>query len=189
MTTDTSTAAARRDTLARPVDQDPADPSGPWDETASRPTVNGTARDVREEPRRLLVDALRKDFGVTTTATSCSDGVCGTCTVLVDGDPVRSCLMLVHEADGRTVRTAEDVLASEPGLSGIFSRHHAIQCGFCTPGYLVLATAMIEAGDPVSDRTLREIVSDNICRCTGYGPIVAAFREIAQVHGLWEDAE
>ncbi|GAA1867713.1 (2Fe-2S)-binding protein [Myceligenerans crystallogenes] len=184
MSTDTTGTHSPAPAPPRPA----SDGTGPAT-VAYAPTVNGVGRPLRREPRRLLVDVLRDDFDVTTAATSCSDGVCGTCTVLLDDKPVRACLTLGHEADGRTVRTAESILAGPlgTGLSEAFSRHHAIQCGFCTPGFMVLAAEMIESGRSVSDDDLLDIVSDNLCRCTGYGQIIAAFRDIARGHGLWRN--
>ncbi|WP_329093201.1 (2Fe-2S)-binding protein [Streptosporangium sp. NBC_01469] len=139
-------------------------------------TVNGRAYSLDVEPRRVLGDVLREECGLTGTHLGCEQGVCGACTVVVDGGAVRSCLMLAVQCDGRSVRTVEGLAGpgGEPHpLQSAFSAEHALQCGFCTPGFLMLAAAALEsdpaiAGDP---ERLRELLTSNLCRCTGYEPI------------------
>jgi carbon-monoxide dehydrogenase small subunit len=140
--------------------------------------VNGRGYDVRVEPRRSLADALREDCGLTGTHLGCEHGVCGACTVLVDGEPVRACLMFAVQAEGSAIRTVEG-LADGDRLSPLqqaFHDHHGLQCGFCTPGFLMLATGILEATPDISDEALLEVLSSNICRCTGYQNIVKAVR-------------
>jgi carbon-monoxide dehydrogenase small subunit len=140
--------------------------------------VNGRGYEVRVEPRRSLADALREDCGLTGTHLGCEHGVCGACTVLVDGEPVRACLMFAVQAEGSAIRTVEG-LADGDRLSPLqqaFHDHHGLQCGFCTPGFLMLATGILEATPDISDEALLEVLSSNICRCTGYQNIVKAVR-------------
>jgi len=144
-----------------------------------RITVNGTEHQVAVEPRRTLADVLRHDLGYTGTHLGCEHGICGACTVLVDGDPTRSCLMFGVQADDCEVDTVEG-LGSVDSLSPLqqaFSEHHALQCGFCTPGFLMLATALLRENPHPSDDEIREAMSANICRCTGYTSILAAVRD------------
>ena len=143
-------------------------------------TVNG--RLVREsvEPRLLLVDFLRHRLGLTGTHVGCEHGVCGACTVRLDGAAVRSCLVLAAQADGSTVETVES-LAGDDALSPLqeaFRRNHALQCGFCTPGILMAATELLEHGQPTREQIV-DLLSGHLCRCTGYAPIVAAIEEAA----------
>ena len=143
-------------------------------------TVNG--RLVREsvEPRLLLVDFLRHRLGLTGTHVGCEHGVCGACTVRLDGAAVRSCLVLAVQADGTTVETVES-LAGDDELSPLqaaFHRNHALQCGFCTPGILMAATELLERGQPTREQIV-DLLSGHLCRCTGYAPIVAAIEEAA----------
>jgi aerobic carbon-monoxide dehydrogenase small subunit len=145
-------------------------------------TVNGEAHTATVEPRLLLADLLREVLGLRGTHLGCEHGVCGACTILLDGEPVRSCLMLAVQADGREVTTVEG-LAGADGLHPLqeaFREHHALQCGFCTPGFLLTALYLID-GDPAIDRRdeqdLREALSGNLCRCTGYQNIVDAVRD------------
>jgi carbon-monoxide dehydrogenase small subunit len=140
--------------------------------------VNGRERTVDVEPRRHLGDVLREDLGLTGTHLACEQGVCGSCTVALDGRAVRSCLVLAVSCEGRDVRTVEDLAPGEgaEGLSPLqraFSAEHALQCGFCTPGFLVLAqTALDEDPSVVDDpERLRRLLTSNLCRCTGYEPI------------------
>lgn len=144
--------------------------------------VNGRGHEVVVESRRTLADVLRGDLGLTGTHLGCEHGICGACTVLVDGEPVRSCLVFGVQADGREVRTVESLAAGDElnDLQKAFSRHHGLQCGFCTPGFLMLAEAYL-ATDPEPDRDeVREVVSANLCRCTGYQGIVDAVCEVAE---------
>ena len=144
-------------------------------------TVNGRPVETAPEPRTTLAELLRDELGLTGTKLGCEHGVCGTCTVLLDGAPVRSCLMLAVQAEGCEVTTVEG-LGAETGLSGLqdaFRRHHALQCGFCTAGFLVTATSLIADGAVGDEESLREALSGNLCRCTGYEPIVRAVLEAA----------
>ena len=145
-------------------------------------TVNGEAHTATVEPRLLLADLLREVLGLRGTHLGCEHGVCGACTILLDGEPVRSCLLLAVQADGREVTTVEG-LAGTDGLHPLqeaFREHHALQCGFCTPGFLLTALYLID-GDPAIDqrdeKDLREALSGNLCRCTGYQNIIDAVRD------------
>lgn len=146
--------------------------------------VNGQSRSVTVEPRKSLADALREDCRLTGTHLGCEHGVCGACTVLLDGEPVRSCLMLAVQARGHSVRTVEG-LAAEDGtlhpLQQAFWEHHALQCGFCTSGFLMLAAALLESGAPLTDEMIDDALSSNLCRCTGYQNISKAVRAAAEV--------
>jgi carbon-monoxide dehydrogenase small subunit len=139
-------------------------------------TVNGSPYELQVEPRRTLADALREDCGLTGTHLGCEHGVCGACTVLVDGEAVRSCLMFAVQCDGAAIRTVEGLAGAdgaEHPLQSAFSAEHALQCGFCTPGFLMLAAGALES-DPgvVNDaEQLRELLTSNLCRCTGYEAI------------------
>jgi carbon-monoxide dehydrogenase small subunit len=145
--------------------------------------VNGRVREADVEPRTLLSDFLRHDVGLTGTHVGCEHGVCGACTVQVDGEPVRSCLMLAVQARGRSVLTVEG-LAGAGGelhpLQQAFHEHHALQCGFCTPGMLMAAEALLRGNPEPSEREVREGLAGHLCRCTGYEGIVAAVRAAAQ---------
>ena len=141
--------------------------------------VNGRAVEVEVEPRLTLADCLRHELHLTGTHVGCEHGVCGACTVLVDGAAVRSCLMLAVQAEGSHVVTVEG-LSQEDGLTSLqtaFKKHHALQCGFCTPGMLTTAHALLtDEPDADADR-IRSVLSGNLCRCTGYIPIVEAVLE------------
>ncbi len=143
-----------------------------------RVTVNGTTHEKAVEPRLLLADFLRHELGLTGTHVGCEHGICGACTVLVDGDSARACLMFASQADGRTVETVEGVGA--PGalnpLQEAVHEHHALQCGFCTPGMLMTATDMLRKYQLAGDDEIRAGLSGNLCRCTGYENIVKAVR-------------
>jgi aerobic carbon-monoxide dehydrogenase small subunit len=137
-------------------------------------TVNGESRTVTVEPRRTLADALREDCGLTGTHLGCEHGVCGACTVLLDGDPVRSCLIFAVQAEGARVRTVEG-LAQHGKLHPLqqaFWDHHGLQCGYCTPGFLMLAVGVLERRPDIDEAGLREALSANLCRCTGYQNII-----------------
>jgi carbon-monoxide dehydrogenase small subunit len=139
-------------------------------------TVNGTRRTLNVEPRVSLADALRDDLQLLGTKLGCEHGVCGACTVIVDGVPVRSCLTLAVRADGHEVRTVEG-LASGPALSPLqeaFQENHALQCGFCTAGFLMIATALLERNPNPTRDDVVDAIGGNICRCTGYHNIVDA---------------
>ena len=137
-------------------------------------TVNGTRRTGSVEPRRTLADFLREDLGLTGTHLGCEHGVCGACTVIVDGAPARSCLMLAVQADESEVHTVEG-LAKDGELNPLQQAmwdSHGFQCGFCTPGFLMQITALLEEHPDPSEAEIREALSGNICRCTGYESIV-----------------
>jgi 2-furoyl-CoA dehydrogenase 2Fe-2S iron sulfur subunit len=145
--------------------------------------VNG--RDVREavEPRLLLSDFLRHALGLTGTHVGCEHGVCGACTVQLDGAAVRSCLLLAVQADGAEVRTVEALADGEAlsPLQAAFHRHHALQCGFCTPGILMAADELLARPEPLTREQIVDLLSGHLCRCTGYRPIVDAVAEVAGV--------
>ena len=144
-------------------------------------TVNGQPYSIRVEARRTLVDAIREDCGQTGTHIGCEHGVCGACTVLVDGAPVRSCLMFAVQAQGKKIRTVEGLANGEElnALQRAFMEHHGLQCGFCTPGFLMLVTGALEREPDISDEELVDLLSSNLCRCTGYQNIVKAVRAAA----------
>jgi carbon-monoxide dehydrogenase small subunit len=146
-------------------------------------TVNGNEHRLAVESRRTLVDMLRHDLGYTGTHVGCEHGICGACTVLLNGQPVRACLIFGAQADGCEVRTVEG-LADGDELSDLqkaFSRCHGLQCGFCTPGFLMLAEAYLaeKGGKPADEAEVREVVASNLCRCTGYQGIVEAVCSVA----------
>ena len=149
--------------------------SDPVDITLS---VNGCDYPLRLEPRRTLLDAIRDGVGLTGTHMGCEHGVCGACTVLVDGDPVRACLMFAVQAEGSAIRTIEGLADGEAlhPLQAAFIAHHGVQCGFCTPGFLMLAAGVLGREPDISDDDLLDALSSNLCRCTGYRNIVAAVR-------------
>jgi carbon-monoxide dehydrogenase small subunit len=156
-----------------------------------RLTVNGTPHDVAVEPRRTLADTLREDCGLTGTHLGCEHGVCGACTVLLDGEAIRACLHFGIQADGREIRTVEGLAAPDGTLNPLqhaFWQHHGLQCGFCTPGFLMLATWLLEQDGPVDEARLRHVLSSNLCRCTGYQNILKAVRAAAQALGKWTEA-
>ena len=146
--------------------------------------INGARHEGEVEPRTLLSDFIRHEAGLTGTHVGCEHGVCGACTVQLDGEPVRSCLLLAVQADGRTVRTVEGLTEGLADgelhpLQQAFHEHHALQCGFCTPGFLMsLEPFLLEQEDP-SEEATREAISGNICRCTVYQNIVQAVKTAA----------
>jgi aerobic carbon-monoxide dehydrogenase small subunit len=144
-------------------------------------TINGQSHAIRVEPRRTLVDAIREDCGQTGTHIGCEHGVCGACTVLVDGAPVRSCLMFAVQAEGKQIRTVEGLATGDElnALQRAFMEHHGLQCGFCTPGFLMLVTGVLEREPDITDHELTDVLSSNLCRCTGYQNIVKAVRAVA----------
>jgi carbon-monoxide dehydrogenase small subunit len=169
------------------------------DEHRVRLRVNGTEHELVVEARRTLADMLRHDLGYTGTNVGCEHGICGACTVHVDGTPVRSCLVFGVQADGTEVRTVEGLADGEDlsDLQQAFRDHHALQCGFCTPGFLMLAEAYFAErglGEPAAppggpspaaeqepaEAEIRELVASNLCRCTGYQGIVAAMLATAR---------
>jgi 2-furoyl-CoA dehydrogenase 2Fe-2S iron sulfur subunit len=148
-----------------------------------RLTVNGRIHEDEGDPRMLLTDFLRHKLGLTGTHVGCEHGVCGACTIQIDGALARACLTLAVQADGASIRTVEG-LAPEPGrlsvLQEAFRRHHALQCGFCTAGILMSLDWYLRHRSDPSEAELREFLSGHICRCTGYVPIVAAALDAAQ---------
>jgi len=147
------------------------------DRGATRVTVNGVEHELEVDPRRLLVDFLRHDLGLHGTHVGCEQGVCGMCTVLLDGEPIKSCLMLAAQADGRAVTTVESLGGVDDELHPLqeaFRQHHALQCGYCTSGFLLTALAALRRGVPLQGTALREELAGTLCRCTGYQNIVSA---------------
>ena len=144
-------------------------------------TINGRDHAVSVEPRRTLADAIREDCGQTGTHIGCEHGICGACTVLVDGAPVRSCLMFAVQATGKTIRTVEGLADGDTlhVMQQAFMDHHGLQCGFCTPGFLMLAVGVLEREPDISDEDLLDVLSSNLCRCTGYQNIIKAVRAAA----------
>lgn len=157
-------------------------------------TLNGVPRSGLAESRTLLTDFLRYELGATGTHVGCEHGVCGACTVLIDGEPARACLTLALQAEGRVLTTVEGLAADTPAdgtlnaLQAAFRRHHALQCGFCTAGILNAATAWlarVAAGEvQATEAAVRDMLSGHLCRCTGYTPIVAAILEVARAPTL-----
>ncbi|ODU03245.1 MAG: 4-hydroxybenzoyl-CoA reductase subunit gamma [Pseudonocardia sp. SCN 72-86] len=143
--------------------------------------VNGVRHEEIVDARTTLADFLRGRLRLTGTHVGCEHGVCGACTVIVDGAAVRSCLMLAVQADGAAVETVESLADGSGGLAPLqdaFSRHHAVQCGFCTSGFMMSTTAALREGPVTCARQAREVLSGNICRCTGYTGMVAALLEV-----------
>ncbi len=148
-------------------------------------TVNGSRYQRPVEVRMTLADFLRHELGLTGTHLGCEHGVCGACTVLLNGDAVRSCLLLAVQADGSDLKTVEGLRAGEQlsPLQIAFQEEHALQCGFCTPGLLVTAHALLKETPRPTETQVREAISGNICRCTGYVPIVKAILRAAEERG------
>ncbi len=146
-----------------------------------RVRVNGAEREGTVEARKTLADFLRDDLDLTGTHVGCEHGVCGACTVLLDGQPVRSCLMFAVQADGAALTTVEGLADGERlhPLQQAFWDHHGLQCGFCTPGILLTAKALLEENPRPSEEEIREAIAGNLCRCTGYHFIVEAIRAAA----------
>jgi len=159
--------------------------SAPIPEVAVTLRVNGVDQRLRLDSRVTLLDALRDPLALTGTKRGCDQGACGACTVLVDGKRVVSCLMLAAQADGREVTTIEGL--SEHGelhpVQEAFVRHDAFQCGYCTPGQIMSAVALLAEGRAGSDDEIREFMSGNLCRCGAYPNIVAAIRDVAHENG------
>jgi aerobic-type carbon monoxide dehydrogenase small subunit (CoxS/CutS family) len=144
--------------------------------------INGETRGGQVEPRKLLVDFLREDLGLTGTHVGCEHGICGACTILVNGEAARSCLMLAVQADGAELRTVEG-LAGKDGLHPLqdaFREHHGLQCGFCTPGMLMTAYDLLQANPTPTEEEIRAGLSAVLCRCTGYHGIVRAVQAAAE---------
>ena len=142
--------------------------------------VNGRDYAVSVEARRMLADTIRDECGLTGTHLGCEHGVCGACTVIVDGEAVRSCLMFAVQAQGKKIRTVEGLADGDElhPLQRAFMRHHALQCGFCTPGFLMLAVNTLEKQPDIGDAELLDVLASNLCRCTGYQNIVRAVRSV-----------
>jgi carbon-monoxide dehydrogenase small subunit len=141
-------------------------------------TINGRDHAISVEPRKTLVDAIRDDCGQTGTHIGCEHGVCGSCTVIIDDEAVRSCLMFAVQAQGRKIRTVEGLASGDTlhPLQRAFIAHHGLQCGFCTPGFLMLAVNALEQRPDIDDEDLLDILASNLCRCTGYQNILRAVR-------------
>lgn len=148
-------------------------------------TVNGRVYDEAVPPRLLLSDFLRHTLGLTGTHVGCEHGVCGSCTVIVDGSSVRSCLMLAAQVNGSSVRTVEDLARGKElhPLQSAFHDNHALQCGFCTPGILMASVDFLEVNDEPSREEIAEMLSGHLCRCTGYAPIVESIHAVSRREG------
>lgn len=144
--------------------------------------VNGGDYDILVEDRKTLADAIREECGLTGTHLGCEHGVCGACTILLDGQPVRSCLMFAVQCDGKQIRTVEGLADGDRlhPMQQAFWEHHGLQCGFCTPGFLMLAVGVLEREPDIDEERLREVLSSNLCRCTGYQNILKAVRAAAE---------
>jgi aerobic-type carbon monoxide dehydrogenase small subunit (CoxS/CutS family) len=146
-------------------------------------SINGVDYDSEVESRTLLSDFIRHGAGLTGTHVGCEQGVCGACTVRLDGEPVRSCLMLAVQAQGCSVVTVEGLAGRDGELTALqraFIEHHAVQCGFCTAGFLIVAEALLRRSPDPTEREIREELAGNLCRCTGYEGIVAAVQAAAR---------
>jgi carbon-monoxide dehydrogenase small subunit len=145
--------------------------------------VNGDRHEIQVEPRKTLADALREDCGLTGTHLGCEHGVCGACTILVDGKPARACLMFAVQCEGMSIRTVEGLAVDDETLHPLqqaFWDNHGLQCGFCTPGFLMLAAGVLEENPDPTDEELVEALSSNLCRCTGYQNILKATKCAAE---------
>ena len=146
-------------------------------------SINGEPRTADVEPRKTLLDCLRDDFSLTGSHTGCEHGVCGACTVLLDGEPARSCLIFAVQADGYEITTIEGIAPAPGELSVIqdaFCEMHGLQCGYCTPGMVLTATALLRDNPQPTRKDIVEAISGNICRCTGYGQIIEAIALAAE---------
>jgi carbon-monoxide dehydrogenase small subunit len=155
-------------------------------------TVNGIAHQIDVEARWLLSDVLRHTIGLTGTHVGCEHGVCGCCTVLIDGEPARSCLTFAVQTDGAAITTVEGLAASDDELHPLqesFRTHHGLQCGYCTPGFLMTALPIYERAPEMSDEELRKAISGQLCRCTGYAGILSAIRGAAEIERSRKGAE
>lgn len=143
-------------------------------------TINGQPHTVEVEPRRTLADVIREDCGLTGTNIGCEHGVCGTCTIIADGEAVRACLMFAVQAEGMDLVTVEGLAEGDQlsPLQQAFMKYHALQCGYCTPGFLTLATATLRRAPEIAEDELRDVLSSNLCRCTGYKNIMAAVQSV-----------
>jgi aerobic carbon-monoxide dehydrogenase small subunit len=151
-------------------------------------SLNGRDVLMDIEPRELLLDVLRDTYGLTGAKRSCEVQVCGTCTVLLDGAPVSACTLLAADVDGRSILTIEGLreLDAFPAITDAFERHAAVQCGFCSPAMALTIHSLLESGDLVDERSIRDGLSGNLCRCTGYRGILAAAADLAGL-GTHED--
>ena len=148
-----------------------------------RVVVNGGNREADVEPRLLLSDFIRQDLGLTGTHVGCEHGVCGACTILFDGEPARSCIMLAVQADGHAIQTVEALAPDATTLNPLqeaFRDAHGLQCGFCTPGILMTMSAFLRDNPAPSERQVRDALSANLCRCTGYQHIVEAVTRVSR---------
>ena len=147
--------------------------------------VNGVAHEGRCEPRKLLVDFLREDLELTGTHIGCEHGICGACTIMLNGEAARSCIMLAVQADGSEILTVEGLMQNGKlhPLQEAFREHHGLQCGFCTPGMLMTALDFLKANPSPTEAEIREGISAVLCRCTGYQGIVNAVRAAARTLG------
>jgi aerobic carbon-monoxide dehydrogenase small subunit len=143
--------------------------------------INGLDYEVAAEARRTLVDVIRDDCGLTGTHIGCEHGVCGACTIILDGEAVRSCLMFAVQANGRKIRTVEGLADGDKlhPIQQAFIDNHGLQCGFCTPGFLMLAVNALERQPDIGDDDMLDILASNLCRCTGYQNIIKAVRAAA----------
>jgi aerobic-type carbon monoxide dehydrogenase small subunit (CoxS/CutS family) len=150
---------------------------------AVRLTVNGTPREGRCEPRKLLADFIREDLGLTGTHVGCEHGICGACTIMFNGEAARSCIMLAVQADGAELLTIEGLMQDGQlhPLQEAFREHHGLQCGFCTPGMLLTALDFLRVNPLPSEAEIREAISAVLCRCTGYQGIIKAVQAAAPV--------
>ena len=150
------------------------------DKVAITLNINGRDHRIRVEPRKTLADAIREECGKTGTHVGCEHGVCGTCTIILDQDAIRSCLMFAVQAQGKKIRTVEGLGTPDHlhPLQRAFIEHHGLQCGFCTPGFLMLAANMLEQRPDISDLDMLDVLSSNLCRCTGYQNIIKAVRAV-----------
>jgi aerobic-type carbon monoxide dehydrogenase small subunit (CoxS/CutS family) len=141
-------------------------------------TVNGIERRGSADPRKLLVDFLREDLGLTGTHVGCEHGICGACTILLNGEAVRSCLMFAVQAEGAEIRTVEGLSEGNQlhPIQQAFREHYGLQCGFCTPGFLMTACDLLRDGRDLSEEEIRVALSGNLCRCTGYQSIVESIQ-------------
>ena len=144
-------------------------------------TINGRDYAVSVDARRTLADVIREDCGQTGTHIGCEHGICGACTVIVDGAPVRSCLMFAVQANGKPIRTVEGLAEGDQlhPMQRAFIDNHSLQCGYCTPGFLMLTVGTLEREPDISDEDLLDVLASNLCRCTGYANIVKAVRSVA----------
>ncbi|CAN5203617.1 (2Fe-2S)-binding protein [soil metagenome] len=151
------------------------------DKTEITLNINGRDYAISVPSRRTLADAIREECGQTGTHIGCEHGVCGACTVLVNGEPVRSCLMFAQQAAGKPIRTVEGLADGDKmhPMQTAFMENHGLQCGFCTPGFLMLAVGVLEKEPDISDEDLVDVLSSNLCRCTGYQNIIKAVRAAA----------